>query len=82
MRTLIPTVALLSLIPFSLYAAARSNSGGLADKLGIALADGLFVLLGLQLGDPLLHGLYLGLEIIIFSSRGRGASHQRDRQRK
>ncbi len=33
MRTLIPTVALLSLIPFSLYAAARSNSGGLAERV-------------------------------------------------
>jgi hypothetical protein len=35
MRTLalIPTVALLSLIPFSLYASARSNSGGLAERV-------------------------------------------------
>jgi hypothetical protein len=33
MRTLIPTVLLLSLIPFSLYASARSNSGGLANRV-------------------------------------------------
>jgi hypothetical protein len=33
MRTLILTVVLLSLIPFSLYASARSNSGGLAERV-------------------------------------------------
>ncbi len=33
MRTLILTVVLLSLIPFSLFAAARSNSGGLAERV-------------------------------------------------
>ena len=33
MRTLILTVVLLSLIPFSLYASARSNSGGLANRV-------------------------------------------------
>ncbi len=33
MRTLIPTFILLSLIPFSLYASARSNSGGLAERV-------------------------------------------------
>jgi hypothetical protein len=33
MRTLIPTVVLLSLIPFSLFASARSNSGGLPERV-------------------------------------------------
>ncbi len=33
MRTLILTVVLLSLIPFSLYASARPNSGGLAERV-------------------------------------------------
>ncbi len=33
MRIVILTVLLLSLIPFSLYAAARSNSGGLAERV-------------------------------------------------
>ncbi len=33
MRTLILTVLLLSLIPFSLYASGRSNSGGLAERV-------------------------------------------------
>ncbi len=33
MRTLILTVILLSLIPFSLYASGRSNSGGLAERV-------------------------------------------------
>ncbi len=33
MRTLILTVALIFLIPISLYAAARSNSGGLAERV-------------------------------------------------
>jgi hypothetical protein len=33
MRTLIFTVILLSLIPFSLYASARSNSGGLEERV-------------------------------------------------
>lgn len=33
MRTLIPTVRLRSLIPFSLYASARSNSGGFAARV-------------------------------------------------
>lgn len=33
MRTLVPTVLLLSLIPFSLYASARSNSGGLPERV-------------------------------------------------
>ena len=33
MRTLVLTVVLLSLIPFSLYASARSNSGGLAERV-------------------------------------------------
>ena len=33
MRTLILTVVLLFLIPFSLYASAQSNSGGLADRV-------------------------------------------------
>ena len=33
MRTLILTVVLLSLIPFSLFASARSNSGGLPERV-------------------------------------------------
>jgi hypothetical protein len=33
MRTLVLSVVLLSLIPFSLYASARSNSGGLANRV-------------------------------------------------
>jgi hypothetical protein len=33
MRTLILTVVLLSLIPFSLFASSRSNSGGLAERV-------------------------------------------------
>jgi hypothetical protein len=33
MRTLILTVVLLSLIPFSLYASGQSNSGGLAERV-------------------------------------------------
>jgi hypothetical protein len=33
MRTLILSVVLLSLIPFSLYASTRSNSGGLAERV-------------------------------------------------
>ena len=33
MRTLILTVVLLSLIPFSLYASSRSNAGGLAERV-------------------------------------------------
>jgi len=33
MRTLFLTVVLLSLIPFSLYASSRSNSGGLAERV-------------------------------------------------
>ena len=33
MRTLIPTVVILSLIPFSLYASGQSNSGGLAKRV-------------------------------------------------
>jgi hypothetical protein len=33
MRTLIPTVVILSLIPFSLYASGQSNSGGLAERV-------------------------------------------------
>jgi hypothetical protein len=33
MRILIPTVALFLLIPFSLYASARSNSDGLAERV-------------------------------------------------
>jgi hypothetical protein len=33
MRTLVLSVVLLSLIPFSLYASARSNSGGLAERV-------------------------------------------------
>ena len=33
MRTLILTIALLFLIPISLYASARSNSGGLAERV-------------------------------------------------
>ncbi len=33
MRTLIPTVVLLSLIPFSLFASGRSDSGGLPERV-------------------------------------------------
>ena len=33
MRTLILSVVLLSLIPFSLFASARSNSGGLPERV-------------------------------------------------
>jgi len=33
MRTLIPTVVILSLISFSLFASARSNSGGLPERV-------------------------------------------------
>jgi hypothetical protein len=33
MRTLIPTVVIFSLIPFSLFASARSNSGGLPERV-------------------------------------------------
>ncbi len=33
MRTLTPTVVILSLIPFSLYASGQSNSGGLAERV-------------------------------------------------
>ena len=33
MRTLIPIVIILSLIPFSLFASARSDSGGLPERV-------------------------------------------------
>jgi hypothetical protein len=64
MRTLVPTAVLLSLIPFSLYASARSNSGGLPERVTELEAQVEVLTSALQEAQEILQFMRVETEII------------------
>jgi hypothetical protein len=64
MRTLIPTVVILSLIPFSLFASARSNSGGLAKRVAELEAQVEVLAAALQQAQEILQYVHIRTEEI------------------
>jgi hypothetical protein len=64
MRTLILTVVILSLIPFSLFASARSNSGGLPERVAELEAQVEVLATALQEAQEILQFVRVETEVI------------------
>jgi len=64
MRTLVPTVVLLSLIAFSLYASARSDSGGLPERVAELEAQVEVLAAALQNAQEILQYVHVETEVI------------------